>query len=128
MDQNCIPLEQKIIACDSDYFADIKISLCTYKFPSVPCQPSDNESYILHKVQEMFGKNIVSEGRRKAHYEELDGEKKRNKDRIKQLKKEIEDLHVQLSNTGQVCLLLVSFPFYICQRTISLQCCHLVSI
>ncbi|PNF16323.1 hypothetical protein B7P43_G10836, partial [Cryptotermes secundus] len=43
----------------------------------------------------------VSEGRRKAHYEELDGEKKRNKDRVKQLKKEIEDLHVQLSSTGQ---------------------------
>jgi hypothetical protein len=47
----------------------------------------------------------VSEGRRKAHYEELDGEKKRNKDKIKQLKKEIEDLHVQLSSTGQVHIL-----------------------
>jgi hypothetical protein len=48
---------------------------------------------------------MVSEGQRKAHYEELDGEKKRNKDRIKQLEKVIEDLHVQLSSTGQVCLL-----------------------
>lgn len=49
-----------------------------------------------------FKKKIqLSEGRRKAHYEELDGEKKRNKDRIKQLKKEIKDLHVQLSSTGQ---------------------------
>jgi hypothetical protein len=68
----------------------------------------------------------VSEGRRKAHYEELDGEKKRNKDRIKQLKKEIEDLQVQLSSTGQV-RLLASFLFYMCQRTISLKyliSCH----
>jgi hypothetical protein len=33
----------------------------------------------------------------------LDGEKKRNKDKIKQLKKEIENLNGQLSATGQVC-------------------------
>jgi hypothetical protein len=51
---------------------------------------------------------MVSEGQRKAHYEELDGEKKRNKDRIKQLEKVIEDLYVQLSSTGQVCLLHTS--------------------
>jgi len=45
----------------------------------------------------------VSEGQRKAHYEELDGEKKRNKDKIKQLKKEIKNLNGQLTATGQVC-------------------------
>ena len=45
----------------------------------------------------------VSEGQRKAHYEELDGEKKRNKDKIKQLKKEIKYLNGQLAATGQVC-------------------------
>jgi wobble nucleotide-excising tRNase len=43
------------------------------------------------------------EGQRKAHYEELDGEKKKNKDKIKQLKKEIKNLNQELSTTGQVC-------------------------
>jgi hypothetical protein len=33
----------------------------------------------------------------------LDGEKKRNKDKIKQLKKDIKNLNGQLSTTGQVC-------------------------
>jgi hypothetical protein len=33
----------------------------------------------------------------------LDGEKKRNKDKIKQLKKEVKNLNGQLSATGQVC-------------------------
>jgi wobble nucleotide-excising tRNase len=45
----------------------------------------------------------LAEGQRKAHYEELDGEKKRNKDKIKQLKKEIKNLNGQLSASGQVC-------------------------
>jgi hypothetical protein len=45
----------------------------------------------------------LSEGQRKAHYEELDGEKKRNRDKIKQLKKELENLNGQQSTGGQVC-------------------------
>jgi ribosomal protein L29 len=45
----------------------------------------------------------LSEGQRKAHYEELDGEKKRNKDKIKGLKKELENLNRQQSASGQVC-------------------------
>jgi hypothetical protein len=45
----------------------------------------------------------LSEGQRKAHYEELDGETKKNKDKIKQLKKEIENLNGQVSASGQVC-------------------------
>jgi hypothetical protein len=68
---------------------------------------------------------MVSEGQRKAHYEELDGEKKRNKESMKQLQKVIEDLHVQLSSAGKVCLLCVSFVS-VCQRTVSLQCQNLV--
>ncbi|KDR09111.1 Coiled-coil domain-containing protein 151 [Zootermopsis nevadensis] len=49
-----------------------------------------------------FKKKIqLSEGQRKAHYEEWDGEKKRNKDKLQQLKMEIKNLHVQLASTGQ---------------------------
>ncbi|GFG29927.1 hypothetical protein Cfor_09945 [Coptotermes formosanus] len=49
-----------------------------------------------------FKKKIqLSEGQRKAHYEELDGEKKRNNDKIKQLKKEIKNLNGQLSTSGE---------------------------
>jgi hypothetical protein len=33
----------------------------------------------------------------------LDGEKKRNNDKIKQLKKEIKNLNGQLSTSGEVC-------------------------
>ena len=47
--------------------------------------------------------NVFTEGQRKAHFEEWDGEKKRNNEKIKHLKKEIKDSHLQIANTGQVC-------------------------
>jgi len=67
---------------------------------SVNCHKYFNVSVCLHCCCTPLP---VSEGQRKAHYEELDGEKKRNKDKIKQLKKEIKNLNGQLSATGQVC-------------------------
>jgi len=68
--------------------------------PSGSCCKYFNVSVCLHFCCTPLP---VSEGQRKAHYEELDGEKKRNKDKIKQLKKEIKNLNGQLSATGQVC-------------------------
>ncbi|KAJ9583182.1 hypothetical protein L9F63_022482 [Diploptera punctata] len=56
---------------------------------------------INKQILEIKKKIQLSEGQRKAHFEEWDGEKKKNNDKIKQFKKEIKDLHLQLATCGQ---------------------------
>ena len=52
----------------------------------------------------------ISEGQRKAHYEECESEKKRNAEKIRQLKKEVKDLRIKLSQPPKVsCNQIVSF-------------------
>ncbi|KAK3923535.1 Coiled-coil domain-containing protein 151 [Frankliniella fusca] len=49
------------------------------------------------KIIELKKKIQLSEGQRKAHYEECESEKKRNAEKIRQLKKEVKELRVKIS-------------------------------
>ncbi|PSN45156.1 hypothetical protein C0J52_03936 [Blattella germanica] len=70
--------------------------------PSKMSLPIDRNLEDINKqILEIKKKIQLSEGQRKAHFEEWDGEKKRNNEKIKQLKKEVKELHLQLANTGQ---------------------------
>ncbi|GLG99741.1 Uncharacterized protein GBIM_06138 [Gryllus bimaculatus] len=49
-----------------------------------------------------IGKDKLNKkGQRKAHYEESDAEKKRNSEKVRQLKKEIKELYLQLRKPGK---------------------------
>lgn len=50
----------------------------------------------------MFFFLFFSEGQRKAHYEECESEKKRNSEKVRQLKKEVKELQIKLSQPPTV--------------------------
>ncbi|XP_054272979.1 outer dynein arm-docking complex subunit 3 [Macrosteles quadrilineatus] len=68
--------------------------------PSGPVPNKDDSETMLEVVNRQIGeikkKIQLSEGQRKAHYEECDTEKKRNIDKIRTLKKTIKQLQFQL--------------------------------
>ncbi|KAK6620703.1 hypothetical protein RUM43_010998 [Polyplax serrata] len=67
----------------------------------MPLQKDDNMEDSLaevnHKITEIKKKIQLSEGQRKAHFEECDAEKKRNIERIRSLKKEVKEIYKKLA-------------------------------
>ncbi|KAJ1523499.1 hypothetical protein ONE63_001351 [Megalurothrips usitatus] len=63
---------------------------------SAPVDESDLNA-TNKKIIELKKKIQLSEGQRKAHYEECESEKKRNAEKIRQLKKEVKELRIKLS-------------------------------
>ncbi|XP_034233396.1 coiled-coil domain-containing protein 151 [Thrips palmi] len=66
----------------------------------MPYEPpvDENDLNATNKnIIELKKKIQLSEGQRKAHYEECESEKKRNAEKIRQLKKEVKELRIKLS-------------------------------
>ncbi|XP_049782214.1 outer dynein arm-docking complex subunit 3 [Schistocerca cancellata] len=76
----------------------------------MPLFSKNNEkdlAVINRKIAEMKKKIQLSEGQRKAHFEECDAEKKQNIEKIVQLKKEIKEMYLERGKPGQCDELLV---------------------